>query len=248
MNINKKQIAYNRSTRTQRVEYIVVHDTGNPSAGADAEANYKYFNGGDRSSSADFFVDDKQILQVNDYKKYYSWHCGDGHGKYGITNSNSVGVEICINKDGNYAKAVSNAVDAVKYLMAELGIDEDHVVRHYDASHKNCPATMHDSSWTSWKNFKRRLSESEGLTMTQYEELKQIIEAQSKEIDELKTAIGGTMIYNYIDSNMPDWAVPAVKAAVDSGSLQGSGENGELGLSYNDLRQITREYRAGLYN
>lgn len=247
MKINKKQIAYNRSARTQSIKYIVVHDTGNPSAGADAEANYKYFNGGDRGSSADFFVDDKQILQVNDYRKYYTWHCGDGHGKYGISNSNSVGVEICINKDGNYKKAVANAVDAVKQLMAELGIDATHVVRHYDASHKNCPATMHNSGWASWESFKSRITESEGLSMTQYEELKAEIAAVKAENAALKTAIGGTMVYNYIDDNMPDWAVPAVRAAVNSGILQGSGENGELGLSYNDLRQITREYRAGLY-
>ena len=92
------QIKYNRSARNGAViRYIVVHDTGNTTRGANATAHYNYFNSGDRSSSADFFVDDTQILCVNDYRKYYTWHCGDGHGEYGITNANPVGAEFCIN-------------------------------------------------------------------------------------------------------------------------------------------------------
>ena len=51
------------------------------------------------------FVDDSNIIQTVDYTKNYSWHCGDGEGKYGITNKNSIGIEICVNSDGNYAKA-----------------------------------------------------------------------------------------------------------------------------------------------
>ena len=97
-----KQIAYNISNRNgTKIKYIVIHDTGNTSPGANANSHYNYFNGGNRYSSADFFVDDKQALCVNDYYKYYTWHCGDGYGKYGITNENSIGIEICINSDGN---------------------------------------------------------------------------------------------------------------------------------------------------
>lgn len=84
--------------------------------------------------------------------------------------------------------------------------------------------------------------------MTQYDELKAELEAVKAENAAIKKAIGGMMVYNYIDDNMPEWAVPAVQAAVYSGALQGNGEHGELGLSYNDLRQIVREYRAGLYS
>ena len=58
MNIEKKQIAYNKGTRNSVIKYIVIHDTANKSNGADADAHFKYFNGGNRNSSADFFVDD----------------------------------------------------------------------------------------------------------------------------------------------------------------------------------------------
>lgn len=153
------QITYNKTRRKSKPVYIVVHDTGNRDNGADADAHFNYYNGGNRNSSADIFIDDKKILKINDYHTYYTWHCGDGKGKYGITNANSVGVEICINSDGNYAKAVENAVVAVYELMHELDIPLDRVVRHYDASRKMCPATMSSNSWKAWKDFKTMLTE-----------------------------------------------------------------------------------------
>ena len=157
MEINKKQIAYNKTKRSQRPQYIVIHDTGNKNKGANAEAHFNYFNGGDRQASADFFVDDKQILQVNDYNTYYTWHCGDGKGKNGITNANSIGIEICVNADGNYDVAFQNAVALTKQLMTEMNIPIDRVVRHYDASGKNCPASMSANNWALWNTFKVQL-------------------------------------------------------------------------------------------
>ena len=108
MNKIHKQIKYNHSLRNSKIKYIVVHDTGNTGRGSNAKAHFNYFNGGNRGSSADIFVDDTSVWYVNDYKKYYSWHCGDGKGRYGITNSNSIGVEMCINLDGNYNEALKN--------------------------------------------------------------------------------------------------------------------------------------------
>ena len=159
MQIEKKQIAYNRVTRNSAICYIVIHDTGNKSKGADAQAHFNYFNGGNRNSSADFFVDDKTVLQVNDYTKYYTWHVGDGKGKYGITNQNSVGIEICVNADGNYDGAYAKAAELTKYLMKQLGIGAARVVRHYDASRKNCPASMSANNWALWEKLKQLIKE-----------------------------------------------------------------------------------------
>lgn len=158
MNIIKKQIKYNISKRTQAIKYIVIHDTGNKSKGADADAHFNYFNGGNRNSSADFFVDDEKILQINDYTEYYTWQCGDGKGKYGITNSNSIGIEICVNSDGNYDKAFEKAIELTKHLMKELNIPAERVVRHYDASRKSCPASMKSNNWSLWNEFKEKLT------------------------------------------------------------------------------------------
>ena len=238
------QIKYNRSNRGGTpIKYIVVHDTGNPSRGANATAHYNYFNGGDRSSSADFFVDDTQVLCVNDYYKFYTWHCGDGHGKYGITNRNSVGIEFCINVDSDRDKTLERTAQLVRELMQELNIPIDRVVRHYDASRKNCPQSMSGNGWAQWYKFKEKLK-GEDLTMAQYEELKNEISQLTETVKVLATELHDLkhpMIYNYIDNNMPEWARSAVLWAVENGILNGD-ENG-LNLDDKDLRFITMMYR-----
>lgn len=147
---NLMQIGYN-VTPMQRgrgdIKYIVVHDTGNNKASADAMNHFKYFNSGNQKASADFFVDSDMIIQTNDYYKYYTWHCGDGGRDAKINNRNSIGVEICINSDGNYAVSTEKAADLIRILMKELNIDINHVVRHYDASGKDCPVTMNNADW-----------------------------------------------------------------------------------------------------
>ncbi|MDO5587003.1 MAG: N-acetylmuramoyl-L-alanine amidase [Clostridia bacterium] len=238
------QIKYNRSNRGGTpIKYIVVHDTGNPSRGANATAHYNYFNGGDRSSSADFFVDDTQVLCVNDYYKYYTWHCGDGRGKYGITNRNSVGIEFCINVDSDRDKTLERTAQLVRELMQELNIPIESVVRHYDASRKNCPQSMSGNGWAQWYKFKEKLK-GDDLTMAQYEELKNEISQLTETVKVLATELHDLkhpMIYNYIDKNMPEWAREAVSWAVENGILNGDG-NG-LNLDDKDLRYITMMYR-----
>lgn len=98
------------------------------------------------------------------------------------------------------------------------------------------------------------VEESEDLTMTQYNELKSLIEKQSAEIADLKNinqqlvnVVQTTMVYDFNDDNMPSWARTAVQAAQDYGALVGD-EQGRLGLSYKDLRTICREYRCGMYD
>lgn len=224
------QIAYNRSRRTEPIRYIVIHDTGNRSAGADAMSHFQYFNTGNRDSSADYFVDGKTILQVNDYHTYYTWHCGDGKGKYGITNQNSVGIEMCINSDGDHNKAFDNLVAVTKHLMQELNIPAERVVRHYDASRKNCPASMNNGTWSKWNEFKSMIEED--IDMAKLEELENRI-----------AKLENKMVYNYIDTNMPDWARPTIQKLVDKGYLKGDG-NG-LGLTDEMLKIFVILDRAG---
>jgi N-acetylmuramoyl-L-alanine amidase CwlA len=155
--IVKQQIRYNITKYNRKIEWLVVHYTANYSKGADALTHFKYFNGSDRNASADFFVDDHEILQVNDYRSNYTWHCGDGKGKYGITNRNSIGIEMCVNSDGDFNKTLQNTIELVRYLMKELNIDINHVVRHYDASRKLCPLMFcgnaeKDKAWVEFKN------------------------------------------------------------------------------------------------
>lgn len=78
--------------------------------------------------------------------------------------------------------------------------------------------------------------ESEELSMSQYEELKKMIEDRDKRIAALEAKINAPeMIYNYIDDNMPQWAKEAVQWCVDKGIIAGNGD----GLGLNDMKLWT---------
>lgn len=83
----------------------------------------------------------------------------------------------------------------------------------------------------------------EELTMAQYEELKKEISALKVEIDK----INNKMVYNYLDSNMPEWARPTIQKMMDKGLLQGN-EKGELGLTDELLRVFVTNDRIGIYD
>lgn len=157
MNIVTTLISHNfvRGRGKQKVEYIVIHDTGNHKPLATAESHYRYFNGGNRQASAHYFVDEKEVRQlVKDEDT--AWHVGDGKGQYGITNQNSIGIEICVN-DGEYTTEIGKTVELTKYLMKKHNVPIDKVVRHYDASRKLCPNIMRKNNWELWFTFKRML-------------------------------------------------------------------------------------------
>lgn len=157
LDIQRKLVKYNFSARKVQPTYIVIHDTGNPGAGA--LNHFNYFNGGNRNSSADYFVDSNNIIQIIDIDHYYSWAVGDGNGKYGITNSNSVSIEMCLEKDGYPSEAtIKNTIDLTKYLMDKYNIGINRVVRHYDASRKPCPNSFKTNNWAKWTSFKNALT------------------------------------------------------------------------------------------
>lgn len=133
--------SYNRVRRTVPVRYIVVHYTGSgTSRPGSARANCIYFSGGNRNASAHYFIDDEHIFEYADPSQWACWHVGDGHGRYGITNANSVGIEVC-NDGGEYTQAEKERLRfLVGSLMAQFGVPASRVVRHYDASRKCCPA------------------------------------------------------------------------------------------------------------
>lgn len=141
------------SRRGIPIKYLVIHDTGNPNKGASALNHRNYVENNTRGASAHYFVDDKVIVQyVGD--SLAAGSVGDGKGRYGITNSNSLSIEMCINSDADYAKTYKNTVELTKNLMRKFNIPIDRVVRHYDASRKSCPNHMRQNNWSKWWKFK----------------------------------------------------------------------------------------------
>ncbi len=156
--VTKKLIKYNHGG-VNNPKYIVIHETDNTYIGADAESHYRYFNGGDRGASAHYVVDDKQVIQLVEHNAQ-SWHNGKKYVSSPAVpqcnNSNSIGIEICVNQDGDYRKAVANAVELTRKLMKELNISVDRVIRHYDSCGKQCPAKMLKEP-KLWPDFKKAI-------------------------------------------------------------------------------------------
>jgi N-acetylmuramoyl-L-alanine amidase CwlA len=145
--INKYHGKYNIANRTSTVKYIVVHYTAGTGS---ARNNCIYFSNGNRNASAHYFIDDDSIYEYADPKAYATWHCGDGGGKYGITNANSIGIEV-VNTGNAFSEAeIEKLAWLVQKLMADFNVPADRVVRHYDASRKSCPAyyVKNSAKWT----------------------------------------------------------------------------------------------------
>lgn len=130
--------------------YITIHETDNTSVGAGARNHAQYLynqavGSTNRAASWHFTVDDKEIYQhlpINEN----GWHAGDGNG---AGNRQSIAIEIAVNQDGDYNKAVENAKKLTAYLMKETGIPLSNIVKHQKWSGKNCPSIMiSKGQWT----------------------------------------------------------------------------------------------------
>lgn len=146
------------------IKYIVYHFTAGASSAPGRAIGMKNSWEKTRRASADFGIDDENIVQFNpDLKNYNCWHCGDKlnpytnggkyHGK--ATNRNSIGIEICSNikKGADVSKpnhsgwyyteeSLENAVKLGKILMKKYNIPIENVIRHYDVSSKLCPGII----------------------------------------------------------------------------------------------------------
>lgn len=125
-------------------KYITVHNTANSARGADALRHASYLKGSsaaERMVSWHYTVDDKRIVQHLPTNEV-GWHAGDGRN--GTGNRYSIGIEICENEDGNFEKAVQNAVWLIKKLMKEHNISIDRVVPHKRWTGKQCPRKLLD--------------------------------------------------------------------------------------------------------
>lgn len=145
-------------------KYIVIHYVGAVSTARD---NAAYFKKIYRGASANYFVDDNEIIQVvKDSDR--AWHCGDplksgdgGHFNGICMNSNSIGIEMCcFNNNGTLdisEKTIANTIELVKYLMEKYNIPVTNVIRHYDVTNKICPEPF-VRNFQRWLDFKARLT------------------------------------------------------------------------------------------
>ena len=170
---------WRRRNSCERIEWIVVHYTGMVVTQGDpdtaswaiarskraASTHYLVGDRGDRADRADII----QLLPV----KYAAYHVGakDDRKLLPCYNGNSIGVDLCECKLDCSSGSVScndwyftpqtfaNGARLIAYLAQEHGIPTDHIVRHYDVTHKRCPRPFvgtdinaytgqtHESAW-----------------------------------------------------------------------------------------------------
>src|SRR5690606_22456767 len=180
-----KRVTYNG---TNSKKYIIIHETANTRKGANANAHARLqASGNSRAASWHYTVDDKEIVQsFSDNAK--CWHAGNRY-----YNENSIGIEICVNSDGNFKKAVENAVKLTKYLMNKYNISENNVIQHNTASGKNCPRYLRSGEkGVSWSEFKRMLQENKEQTKPKQQAA--VKQTQSKAV------YTGNSIVDYLNS------------------------------------------------
>lgn len=150
----------NRSGRKiKKLKAILVHYTANYSTGANDLMHKKYFTDTDRYASSQFVVDSERILQLMPINEV-AWHGGGSRYtkwansiREGISiNYFTVGIELCVNKDGRYTETEKNGAYLVAVLLIDNKLTIDDVYRHYDATGKSCPIQyLKEESWTRFK-------------------------------------------------------------------------------------------------
>jgi N-acetylmuramoyl-L-alanine amidase len=147
-------------------KWIVIHETGNSSKGADAKNHSTYLKNLAKANTTyvswHYTVDDHEIYHhIPDNEIAY--HASDGRVEGG-GNMASIGIEICVNSDGNFDKARDNAAWLTAKLLKENNLTIGAVKQHHDFAPdgKNCPQTIRDQGL--WNNFLQAVQKYYGVT------------------------------------------------------------------------------------
>lgn len=146
---------------------LVIHWTANTGKGADADNNRNYFNNSGVYASAHYIVDDYQIVQCLPENEM-AYHVGAKSYKptklSNYPNDCTIGIEMCVNSDGNFDKMYKNTVELAADICKRYGWTRDNLYRHYDITGKDCPRYFVDngtamlygfaSASLGWERFK----------------------------------------------------------------------------------------------
>lgn len=181
MDINKsypcKQTNY-RKGRRDKIKYIVIHYVGATGSALD---NVKYYGSANVGASAHYYVghaSENGAVYQSVAPENCAWHCGhDPGGKYyhpECRNDNAIGIEMCTHKtsDGTWYFddiTVKKTIELTRELMKKYGIDVDHVIRHYDVTHKRCPAPYVNDE-AMWGKFRGAL-----VSIDEYSDVNDIV-------------------------------------------------------------------------
>ncbi len=147
---------YNRPGGNYKVKYIVIHNTGNFSLGADALSHRNYVKDEGCQVSWHYTVDDKHIYKHLPEEER-AWHAGDG--REGKGNTYGIGIEMCVNhetlgtKDPTkyFYKTMDNTAQLAAELLYKYDLSIKAVKQHNYFSGKNCPQVIRENDL--WDQF-----------------------------------------------------------------------------------------------
>jgi len=142
-----------------KLKGIAIHWTANTDAGADAVANRNYFNSTGNYASTHYIVDSKQIIRClpDDEIGYHVGasrytELGNSIREGKSPNYFLLGIEMCVNSDGDWNKTYTSTISLAAYLLKNHGVTVDNLFRHYDITGKECPRMMLEEK--PWNEFK----------------------------------------------------------------------------------------------
>lgn len=132
------------------IEYVVIHETANRDAGADARNHAKFLQGGRGGSTSWHYTVDDSCVYRHIPDNEVAWHAGDRETPHG-GNLCGIGVELCVNSDGDFEKAFDNGARLTAALLRQHSLPLSAVRQHADFAEKNCPQTIRDEG--RWQEF-----------------------------------------------------------------------------------------------
>ena len=138
--------ASRRGESLSGVSDVIIHYVGNP--GTTAQNNRDFFAGSRSEVSAHFVIGlEGEVIQcvpLDEKSSASNWR-----------NRDSISIEVCHpDESGAFTEASYDAlVRLTAWLCEQYGLTEEHVIRHYDVTGKECPRYYvdHEDAWEAFR-------------------------------------------------------------------------------------------------
>lgn len=168
------------SRKNNKVEWIIIHYPAAP--GCSAKWCWEYYNKPNVSESAHFAVSEYDVQSMVPCSMA-AYHCATkGKTVYcSANNYNSIGIDLMDRKLSCKTRSVADrdwfipertleiAAGFIAELMKIYDVDIDHVIRHYEVTHKSCPRPLCGDDINEyygitgnerWAQFKQQIQEN----------------------------------------------------------------------------------------
>ena len=158
--VDKKYQKTRPGITRDKIDWIVIHDTGNNKATATGLNHANYITTSNPGVSWHYTIDESLIYQhIPDNEVAY--HAGDGlrptgtkwysstynKTNYGGGNYNGIGIETCVYSGIDYLETVVTTAKLAAKLLYQYNLPITSLTKHYQFSGKNCPTVLINSNY-----------------------------------------------------------------------------------------------------